>query len=391
MTKRNHKNMSDLQIMGLIEETLPMASDVPQAFTLPRHKTHEIHEALNARSTIALTEEVDAATAEAKAEKTDAGFTRIFDSLKPKQVIWMSWTAVMGTQAKGYKKYTVGRKSVSKKYGVTSITILRDGETKARALTKLTLMKRSNGGVSLAVGDMATNLHGIYVPGKNESTETDAPALHEMLTGIRQGLYEKNSFSDDEMFEAVMATEPLSRRITETRGVLGAGGLSQPKGTQVHLQPNTAYYMGASSSPSMIIIKSVSDDIISYIGQPFNKGSQVRKIQTWVGRDLIQKGTSQWLKMYAKYQPQLAKELKSLLYGKPVKPNGDRFMSVKVIVQATKEGDMWRDAEQYGNVGGFSDDPSKYEIVTNKGALEKLKKDKNFKVLSTVFEGVETE
>lgn len=110
-----------------------------------------------------VTEEVDAAHAKAHAATTPEQYTRIFDSLKSKQTVWVSYSAVMSTASKDFRPYTVGRRSHSKKYNVTSITLLPPGVKKPGRMMKTTLMKRANGNVSLALGDMGTSLLGLYV------------------------------------------------------------------------------------------------------------------------------------------------------------------------------------------------------------------------------------
>lgn len=124
-----------------------------------------------------LNEEVDAEYAQAHATKDPDHYTKIFDKLKPKQTIWLSYSAVMGSQDKGYRPYTVGRRTTSKKYKVQSVSLLRSGQKSASSLVKLTLMKRSNGSVQLAIGDMAANIHGMYLEGESTPVESVDPRL----------------------------------------------------------------------------------------------------------------------------------------------------------------------------------------------------------------------
>ena len=108
--------------------------------------------------------EVDAAYAKTHAVTDQAGFQRIFDSLKSKQVVWLSFSAVMSTASKDFRPFTVGRRSHSKKYNVTSLTMLHAGQAKPTHRGFQTkLMKRGNGNVSIALGDMGASLLGMFV------------------------------------------------------------------------------------------------------------------------------------------------------------------------------------------------------------------------------------
>lgn len=163
---------------------------------------------------------------------------------------------------------------------------------------------------------------------------------------------------------------------------IGPGGLEKPdKG--ITLQPNTVYWMGASSSPTMIIVTKVTDDSIEYMN-PFDK--QKRKIQRWIGEDLIMQGSKRWLSSYAKYQPEMAKSIRSMLNGGPGKKEKMRdWDRVRITVRAKDPTqDLWRVAEQYGNVAGIDADDGVmlYEIEGFRGAVEKVKKDSRFKVES---------
>lgn len=174
--------------------------------------------------------------------------------------------------------------------------------------------------------------------------------------------------------------EELDQNLDEQGFVIGAGGLEEPSGKGMKLQPNTAYYYGASSSPSLIIVDSVKGGRITY-HDPYSK--KRRTEQEWIFRDLAEKGTRSWLKVYARYQPELAKNMKALLDGKSAKANGADFDRFKVIVTAVNpKGDMWRAAEEFGSVGGFADDPNRYEITLNRASLNQLRKDRRFSVES---------
>ena len=106
--------------------------------------------------------EVDAAHAKAHAVTKREEYARVFDQLKSKQTLWVSYSAVMGTASKAFRPYTVGRRSHSKKYNVTSITLLPPGVKKQGRFMKTQLRKRGEQ-VSIALGDMGAQLLGLYL------------------------------------------------------------------------------------------------------------------------------------------------------------------------------------------------------------------------------------
>jgi hypothetical protein len=174
---------------------------------------------------------------------------------------------------------------------------------------------------------------------------------------------------------------------------IGSGGMTKLKTGKILIQPNTFYYMGASSSPKRILVTKVDKDKIYYRGYPHGVGREL-VVDRRIGEDLILKGIATWLKMgYQKYPwgKKEAANLKKLLAGKSVKPvNPKDYIPVTVTVVAAKgvktgEGgkDLWYDAEHYGGVGGREGpDGYEYEISMDTGVLKKLRKDKKFKVIS---------
>ena len=104
----------------------------------------------------------DAEKAKSRAVTNPDGFDAIFSKLKSKQTLWLAYSAVMGTASKAYKPYTVGRRSRSKKYNVVAVTISERGQKPGRYM-KMRLMKRGDGAVGLALGDMAASIIGMYL------------------------------------------------------------------------------------------------------------------------------------------------------------------------------------------------------------------------------------
>lgn len=107
--------------------------------------------------------EDEQAHAKAHAVTSTEGLSKVFDQLKSKQTVWMAYSAVMSRAGKEYRPYTVGRRSHSKKYNVTSITLMPGKGTKKYRGMKFALRRRGEGHVSVALGDMGATLIGLYV------------------------------------------------------------------------------------------------------------------------------------------------------------------------------------------------------------------------------------
>lgn len=201
---------------------------------------------------------------------------------------------------------------------------------------------------------------------------------------------------------ATIASAELARLAAEesvqeqSRYAITGSGLRPITGDEILLQPDHIYFMGASSSPSMIIVTSVGNDRITYRQYPWRKDIGMEK---WVASDLISQGTATWLKSsYSRYDPALKKALEGLLAGKrsPLKHDPTDYQRIDVTVEAGRgyeDKDLWRDAEEYGNVGGeMQKDPQapggwkpydtpRYVITMDRRDLSKLKGDRRFVVL----------
>lgn len=147
------------------------------------------------------------------------------------------------------------------------------------------------------------------------------------------------------------------------------------------LKPGVVAYLGASSSPTMILITSVSPDVISYRTWPFQ--DRDLRIQRSIGEDLIYTGTETVLKR----RPD--SNLQKLIDGKPVKTvNVPKYIKdhESVFAYALPKGnrDLWRRAEYYGSVGGIHSETyggEVYEIHMRRGQLPELMADSNFEIL----------
>lgn len=165
---------------------------------------------------------------------------------------------------------------------------------------------------------------------------------------------------------------------------LGPKGLEPPK-SLITLQEGAAYYLGASSSPTFVVLTDVSGDRVKYKKYPFTGSEQV--MEKWIAADLLTKGTQTYLKMYGKYVPEdMRRSMESLLRGgKGKKEDLDDYKPVTIHLQNAEElkgQDLWRAAEEYGNVAGLeTDDGMEYVVEAEQRQVEEVKKDPRFKVL----------
>lgn len=148
----------------------------------------------------------------------------------------------------------------------------------------------------------------------------------------------------------------------QQRGRLTERGI-EPTERGIYLAPDTKYYMGASTSPESIVVTRVTPGVIHYY-HPYAWGEapgaeRERRIDRWIGEDLIMQGTRTWLETYGKHRPDEAAEYEAMLRGEPggpathVEPGDYDRLRVTVAPTGPEEDlDLWRLAERYGNVGG---------------------------------------
>lgn len=183
-------------------------------------------------------------------------------------------------------------------------------------------------------------------------------------------------------------SEELSGVLDENRFVIGAGGLEEPGGGKIAILPNRMYFMGASSAPDHIFVTKADEEQIEYLKHPF-EGKPLR-VQTWIGRDLINKGSTRAL---AAYGHRMTKDERSSLQdllnggkGRPTKLSDIQYVYAKVEpAKGYEDQDLWYEAERYGNVGGFADKTTgktvAYEIHLQRNQVPELKRNKKFKVV----------
>ena len=188
----------------------------------------------------------------------------------------------------------------------------------------------------------------------------------------------------------------------------------------IFLQPNTVYYMGASSSPDMMIVSKVDETHIEYYRYPYETPLRMERD---IAEDLITRGCRRWMENHKDHMeyawvPGMYASLRDMLEGKPsdrlVSVDDYRRVSVEVAVaedapdymmaddsfpSKSVKVDFWRELEQYGSVGGrnppavfvdgiertiTSQRLMRYIVSTTKGELKALKNDKRFKVICEV-------
>jgi hypothetical protein len=200
---------------------------------------------------------------------------------------------------------------------------------------------------------------------------------------MRPGLGESNdSVAVDDFILELAGVKPTRSSLDEAGMRITGSGLKKAGGTDLHIQKNTIYYIGASSSPNMVKVTGVTGDRVEYQHYPFGKQGSKTGVQVWIFKDLAAQGISTWLRSYGKYQPKLAKDLKALLAGKKIRANAAGYDPYEVEVESLMgDKDPWYALEKYGSVGGLGD--NKYSVRLKKSALADLKSDSNFKVVKT--------
>jgi hypothetical protein len=179
----------------------------------------------------------------------------------------------------------------------------------------------------------------------------------------------------------------LNLGLIPNRRVIEPSGLMRPGGANVTLQESCAYYLGASSYPDFVILTNVTDDQVAYESHPFNGKKHI--LERWIAADLIERGTRQGLQLHgAHLEPSLKQSMESLLRGgkgtRKEDLNDYRPVTIRAVAADSFIGqDLWRAAEEYGDVGGEDDDKMGmiYEISTSRRRAEKMKNDRRFKIL----------
>ena len=169
--------------------------------------------------------------------------------------------------------------------------------------------------------------------------------------------------------------------------VIGPGGLEEPK--KIHVQPNTVYYYGASSSPSKVLTNHVDDDSVSFYQFSYGKAPRLTREQRWVFEDLAHNGTKTWVSTYGRYYPEEARNMKRLLQGRPVPEAQVDINSyirgeerITILVEAVDpDMDYYGKAKSYGVVGNWDPDAGTIEIETERKNLEDVRRNPAFTII----------
>lgn len=193
-------------------------------------------------------------------------------------------------------------------------------------------------------------------------------------------------------------SEAIAISVLLEQMVIGDSGLREPK-KGVYLAPNMEYYMGASTSPDHIFVTKVDEKWIHYIELPLRKSSKERKIQRWIGEDLISDGSSTQIKhlkqIYSVYKmawmKEMLKHLEAVLDGKKGKTTKLADLEeydVFVKPAGYKGNDAWGELDNYtgGGVRGQNMETGEYEVgATGKKGIAALKRKfgKDFEIVRT--------
>ena len=209
------------------------------------------------------------------------------------------------------------------------------------------------------------------------------------LTGKNDIRSEIDDATIKEAMQEVKIAKKQMKQLKETMYTMGASGLQAIETGVIHLEKNSVYYLGASSSPDKIIITKVDDNWIEYV-KPIDNNSRKLKIERAIGESLILDGSNTWLKMYGRFpeNKKIADTLKKNLEGKKGPNNGkvppsefDRY--VLTIKGAKGSNDVYGAAKQWGVIGhwnGKSGEEAEAELEVYKIYIPQIKKDKQFKV-----------
>ncbi len=190
---------------------------------------------------------------------------------------------------------------------------------------------------------------------------------------------------------------------------IGADGLT-PINTNIRIQANTPYYIGASSSPSRIIVTRVEGDNFWYRTYPYN-GREL--LGDAICRSLVRRGTvtrvaniKDYLRRHLAHgeDDELRDEylteieaFEKLLAGEPAPelvedPEGLKYGHALLTAGEGPHprGDAWYSAEHYGGVGGITiDGVEHYRVRTQAKLIDAIKVDPKLVFVSFDLEPVD--
>ena len=172
---------------------------------------------------------------------------------------------------------------------------------------------------------------------------------------------------------------------------IGSGGMKPVETGKMPMTVGVMYPLGASSSPDIVLLTTVTPKVLRYKSSPWTKDTREGVIDRRIGEDLIYKGTRTYLKFG--WKDDLSKSLRSMLRGGKGKKE-DLADFEKVVFSLTaadgkggEQVDLWRHAEKYGSVGGLENPKTGkkyYEVRGTAGDLKAAKQDKLFRVVKVV-------
>lgn len=164
---------------------------------------------------------------------------------------------------------------------------------------------------------------------------------------------------------------------------IGSGGLRKLSDAgAIHIEKDSMYYLGASTSPDLIVVTKVDSKFITYRHWPYTKDS---KVEHRIGQDLISRGTTTALRSFGnRMDADEKKTLQANLKGERGPLNGKRpfrlFQRVMVTFKPTsKTKDFYSQAQAWGVMAGAFrdvDDPDPVaEVLVPRMEIPHAKKD----------------
>ena len=185
-----------------------------------------------------------------------------------------------------------------------------------------------------------------------------------------------------------MSTATRTRR--PVRSVLTANGLSAPMSCDV--KAGHGYYMGASSSPSFVLVLAATDDVVAHVD---SYSLSVSRTQRWIFEDLVMRGLKSITDAYnragaeavradtktamGRLAVQLAKVAEARWEQHSAAVNLADYDRVRFAV--TRDGDAYC-ADQFGVLVDFDSDKNIATIETARSMAAEFER-AGFRVLST--------
>lgn len=183
------------------------------------------------------------------------------------------------------------------------------------------------------------------------------------------------------------------------RGSITSRGLVPPQ--RIRLQAGHAYWLGASSSPDLVIVTGAGERHVEVCRSPWRR---TQRMERWIAEDLLAHGTRTWLEQHdelvrraaegdpadawtriAAHRVEADRELVAALRGllawreSPLRHDPIAWQYVRATCRRAaghENEDLWRHAESFGSVGGRGDGAGlRYEIVMHREDLGRLRGD----------------